>query len=243
MSVLTLENISFKYEDDNIIEDISLTLDNNEIISILGESGSGKTTLFNVIAGILTPQSGTMKLEDEILTSSNGKISYMMQKDLLLPFKTIEENVALPLILKGHSKKDALSKVQPLFDTFGLSDCQHKYPNALSGGMRQRAALLRTYMQSCSVALLDEPFSALDPLTKRKMHSWYLDIMSSIDLPTLFITHDVEEAIFLSDKIYILKGKPAKLIGPITLKANTHDEAFLLSEEFLEIKRMIFDIL
>ena len=166
--------------------------------------------------------------------------SYMLQKDLLLPYKTIIDNVILPLTLKGISKKDARKRVLPYFEEFGISGCERKYPNQLSGGMRQRAALLRTYMFSDEVALLDEPFSALDTITKGNMHTWYINIMKQIRLSTLFITHDIDEAILLSDRIYILGGRPGHITDEIRIAPDdVRHTDLLLSEHFLEYKKRI----
>lgn len=164
----------------------------------------------------------------------------MLQKDLLLPYRTVVDNVALPLIVKGTPKKEARARAWDLFAQFGLDGTQKKYPHQLSGGMRQRAALLRTYLASDGVALLDEPFSALDTITKCAMHEWYLNIMEKIDLSTIFITHDMDEAVKLSDRIYILSGKPGKITAEITIdvpRPRPHD--FDLTPEFLEYKRQI----
>ena len=168
----------------------------------------------------------------------------MLQKDLLLPYRTIEDNVALPLLLKGMKKAEARLQVSPLFAQFGLEGTQKKYPAQLSGGMRQRAALLRTYLFSQDVALLDEPFSALDTLTKSAIHKWYLDVMEQIRLSTLFITHDIDEAILLSDRIYLLSGQPGKIAGEIVIQEpKPRGEDFNLSPEFLDYKRRILSLL
>ena len=135
----------------------------------------------------------------------------MLQKDLLLPYRTIEDKRDPSAAAKGNAKKEARQKVLGPFEEFGISGTEKKYPGQLSGGMRQRAALLRTYMFSGEVALLDEPFSALDTLTRQEMHTWYLDVMEKLPLSTLFITHDIDEAILLSDRIYILGGKPGRI--------------------------------
>ena len=177
---LETKQVSKSFDGKKVIEDISISLQKNEIVSLLGVSGAGKTTLFNVISGLMEPDSGEVLLNGKEITGQAGHISYMLQKDLLLPYKTIEENVALPLMIKGEKKKDALAKVRPQFGPFGLAGTEKKYPSQLSGGMRQRAALLRTYLFSEGVALLDEPFSALDTITKSAMHKWYLDIMNQI---------------------------------------------------------------
>lgn len=168
----------------------------------------------------------------------------MLQKDLLLPYRTIEDNAALPLLLKGVKKKSARAQVSPLFEQFGLEGTQKKYPSQLSGGMRQRAALLRTYMFSKDVALLDEPFSALDTLTKSSMHKWYLNVMDKIQLSTLFITHDIDEAILISDRIYLLSGSPGKITAEIIIKEpKPRQDSFNLTAEFLEYKRKILSLL
>ena len=164
--------------------------------------------------------------------------------DLLLPYRTIEDNVALPLLLKGTKKEEARNQVRPMFAQFGLEGTQKKYPAQLSGGMRQRAALLRTYMFSQEVALLDEPFSALDTLTKSAIHRWYLDVMEKIHLSTLFITHDIDEAILLSDRIYLLSGSPGEIRDEIIIKEpKPRREDFNLTPEFLEYKRRILSLL
>ena len=174
------------------------------------------------------------------ITGRPGHISYMLQKDLLLPYRTIEDNVALPLLIKGENKKTARQKAGALFQEFGLEGTQEKYPKQLSGGMRQRAALLRTYMFSEDVALLDEPFSALDTLTKSDMHRWYLDVMDKIHLSTLFITHDIDEAILLSDRIYLLTGRPGRITEEIVIREpKPRRKDFNLTEEFLEYKKDI----
>ena len=196
--------------------------------------------MFNVISGLKKPDQGKIMLDGRDITGQPGNISYMLQKDLLLPYRTIEDNVALPLLIKGENKKAARQKAGELFQEFGLEGTQKKYPKQLSGGMRQRAALLRTYMFSKNVALLDEPFSALDTLTKSDMHRWYLDVMDKIHLSTLFITHDIDEAILLSDRIYLLTGRPGRITEEIVIREpKPRRKDFNLTEEFLEYKKDI----
>lgn len=240
MSDLIVTDVTLAYEHENIIEDISIELHDNELVCLLGASGGGKTTLFNVISGLKRPDQGNVLLNGRDITGQPGHISYMLQKDLLLPYRTIEDNVALPLLIRGEKKKDARQKVGAFFQEFGLEGTQKKYPKQLSGGMRQRAALLRTYMFSKDVALLDEPFSALDTLTKSDMHRWYLDVMDKIHLSTLFITHDIDEAILLSDRIYLLTGKPGKITDEITIREpKPRRQDFNLTAEFLRYKKEI----
>lgn len=241
---LTAEGISKSYDSVQILDNVSIELHNQEIVSLLGISGAGKTTLFNVISGLLTPDCGHVFLKGQDITGQAGHVSYMLQKDLLLPYRTVVDNVALPLLLHGTPKKEAREKAGALFAEFGLEGTQKKWPAQLSGGMRQRAALLRTYLSSEGVALLDEPFSALDTITKDAMHTWYLNVMQKIELSTLFITHDIDEAILLSDRIYILAGKPGRIITelPVTEpRPRTRD--FTLTDEFLRYKRKIIELL
>ena len=244
MNKLEVKNISKSFDGKPVLKDVSIELNRGELVCLLGVSGGGKTTLFNVISGLLSPDNGQVLLDGEDITNQSGHISYMLQKDLLLPYRTIEDNAALPLLLKGEKKKDARKKVSPLFEQFGLEGTQKKYPSQLSGGMCQRAALLRTYMFSKDVALLDEPFSALDTMTKSAMHKWYLDVMEKIQLSTLFITHDIDEAILISDRIYLLSGSPGEITGEIIIKEpKPRKDDFNLTAEFLEYKRKILSLL
>ena len=242
MEILKAENITKSFGDNLVLKDISITLNEGEIVGLLGVRGSGKTTLLNILSGIYTPDSGRVYLKGEDITGKPGEISYMLQKDLLFEYRRVIDNVTLPLILNGMSKKESREKVYPLFETFGIDGTQMQYPCELSGGMRQRAALLRTYLSSKGVALLDEPFSALDTITKSKIHKWYLDIMQNINLSTVFITHDIDEAILLSDRIYILTSNSTTEELVIDV-AKPRKSDFNLTDEFLEYKRKIVEIL
>lgn len=240
MAVLKVDKVSKSFDGEEIIRNISLELHEGEIVSLLGVSGGGKTTLFNIISGLSIPDDGAVYLNGENITGKPGNVSYMLQKDLLLPYRTIADNVALPLIIRGMKKAEARKKAASYFGEFGLQGTENKYPAQLSGGMKQRAALLRTYLFSEKVALLDEPFSALDMLTKGAVHEWYLDIMEKIKLSTLFITHDIDEAILLSDRIYLLTGKPGQLTKEIVIKEpKPRRKDFNLSEQFLNYKKEI----
>jgi len=233
-----------KFGSETIIRDVSIAVDQGELVSLLGVSGSGKTTLFNCISGIYTPVSGRVILDGEDITGTTGHISYMLQKDLLLPYKTIEDNVALPLFIRGVPKQEARQQASAHFEEFGLEGTQKKYPKQLSGGMRQRAALLRTYLFSDDVALLDEPFSALDTITKGKIHKWYLDVMEKINLTTVFITHDINEAVLLSDRIYIMTGKPGEVRSEMKIETpRSQRQDYDLTDEFMEYKRQIVALL
>ncbi len=238
MEKLEVRNVSLAFGDKQVLRDVSLYLKQGELVCLLGVSGGGKTTLFNVISGLLRPDEGQVFLDGEEVTGQPGRISYMLQKDLLLPYRTIQDNVALPLMLRGVKKKEARAQAVALFPQFGLEGTETLWPGQLSGGMRQRAALLRTYLFSQNVALLDEPFSALDTLTKGAVHEWYLKVMDEIRLSTLFITHDIDEAILLSDRIYLLMdGRMGEEIV-VDAPRPRHVE-FNLTPEFLAYKRRI----
>lgn len=242
MEKLTAEKITVIYDGENIIEDIDIHLCDGEVVSLLGVSGSGKTTLFNVLSGLSLPDNGRVLLDGEDVTGKTGKMSYMLQKDLLLPHYTVLDNVALPLIVRGEKKKIAREKALEHFEFFGLEGTEKKYPHQLSGGMRQRAAFLRTYLASDGVVLLDEPFSALDTITKTAVHQWYLDIMKEIKLSSFIVTHDIDEAILLSDRIYILSGRPGKITDEIVVDLpKPRNNAITMSEEFLTYKRKIVE--
>ena len=226
MDILSAENIKKSFDEKVILDGVNLTLQQGELLSLLGVSGAGKTTLFNCISG------------------KAGHISYMLQKDLLLPYKKIIDNVSLPLLLSGKSKKEARTEAGSHFAQFGLEGTQQQYPAELSGGMRQRAALLRTYLAGDRVALLDEPFSALDTITKSAMHRWYLSVMEEIKLSTIFITHDIDEAVLLSDRILILSGRPGKITHQITIaEPKPRRRDFNLTPEFLDYKKQVIDAL
>ena len=238
--ILQAEHITKAYGDNQVLQDISIHLEEGELVCVLGVSGVGKTTLFNILSGLVLPDRGQILLENEDVTGKTGNLSYMLQKDLLLQHKTVLDNVALPLVLKGVKKKAAREQAAAYFKQFGLEGTELKYPSQLSGGMRQRAALLRTYMCGDRVALLDEPFSALDTLTRTAVQEWYLGVMEEIKLSTLFITHDIDEAILLSDRIYILNGAPGEIRDEIVIKEKKpRAEDFALSDAFLEYKRQI----
>ena len=257
--------VTKRYEGAAVVENISLELPENGIISLLGPSGAGKTTLFNVLAGVDSPDEGRIFLNGRDITGISGQVSYMMQKDLLLEYRTVLDNVILPLLIRREvpsgllpvpprngkqagvfrrvTRNEARAYGASFFPRFGLSGCEKKYPRQLSGGMRQRAALLRTCMLSNPVILLDEPFSALDALTRRSMHEWFQEIAGEMRFAALFITHDIEEAVMLSDTVYILAGgekQPGRLGGRFEVQTpRPRNEAFSVSEEFTSLKKKI----
>ena len=238
MTEIKLENVSYAYDEQQILKDISLQVEAGQVVAILGPSGVGKTTLFNLIAGILEVQSGRIVLDGQ--ENPKGRVSYMLQKDLLLEHKTVLGNVILPLLIRKVSKKEAMEQATEILKEFGLFDVADKYPHELSGGMRQRVALLRTYMFGHKLFLLDEAFSALDELTKMELHAWYLDIHRRLGLTTLLITHSIEEALALSDRIYILKNRPGQIVADLQLTWSDNEDKEL---QKLRYKQEILRIL
>lgn len=246
MEIIKLEtqHISKSFAGELIIKDINIRLGENELVSLLGVSGIGKSTLFNIIAGVLSPECGRVFLNGEDITGQAGKVSYMQQKDLMQRHMTVLDNIALPLFIRGVPKRQAREEALNLFADFGLEGTEKKYPAQLSGGMRQRGALLRTYLFSQEVALFDEPFSALDAITKSAMHRWYIDLMNRLKMSTLFITHDIDEAILLSDRVYIMTGPPGEIVNEIIIDTpRPRGDEFLVSDAFLWYKRQIVKLL
>ncbi|MGI6361124.1 MAG: ABC transporter ATP-binding protein [Bacillota bacterium] len=236
--VLKAENVSKTFEDKPVFKNLSLCLYEGEMLCLTGASGIGKTTLFNLLSGLIKPDEGRIFLGEQDITGLPGQISFMQQKDLLLPYYTVLHNTALPLLVKGMEKIKALAKAEKYFPFFGLEGYQELYPHELSGGMRQRAALLRTYMQSQQVVLLDEPFGALDAATRYKMQEWYLEIAETMQLSTIFITHDLDEAILLSDRILVLGGQPAQITAELKITYPHHKrQQFSVSEDFIHYKK------
>ncbi len=209
MAKIIADKISKTLDGLYTLADISLTVGENEIVVVLGPSGCGKSTLLNIISGLLKPDSGTIKIDGEDWTGKTARVSYMQQKDLLLDSRNILDNVTIPLLLKGIPQREARDSAHSYLPDFGLDGFAHYYPRQLSGGMRQRAALLRTYLFASDILLLDEPFAALDAITRRKMHLWLLELYKRYQSSILFVTHDIEEALMLADRIYIFSQRPA----------------------------------
>ena len=233
---IDIKNIKKSFDNMEILKDISMEVNEGELVSILGPSGSGKSTIFNILTKIIDSDEGTIKI--------NGDISYMYQKDMMVPWKRVIDNIGIPLVFKGISKNKAREIVLDNIKDFGLEGFEYKYPIKLSGGMKQRANFLKTYLTSKDIILLDEPFGALDSLTRRKMQSWLIDLRRKMNSTILLITHDIEEAILLSDRIYILSEKPAVVKEEIivNLPKGRGNEIVTL-EEFVKIKKNIMKLI
>ena len=222
MNKLEVRGVSKRFGDQQVLDDVSITMKEGELVCLLGISGAGKSTLFNIISGLMLPDKGQVLLDGEDITGKTGRISYMLQKDLLLPYRTIVDNAALPLLLQGVPKQEARKQASAHFADFGLEGTENKWPHQLSGGMRQRAALLRTYLFSQNVALLDEPFSALDHQTRLSVSADIHRIIRQEGKTSLLVTHDISEAISLSDRVVVFSHRPATVKHIHDLSALRH---------------------
>lgn len=233
---IEIKNVSKRFGEKLILKDINIKVEEKQLVAILGPSGSGKSTIFNILTNLIKADSGEVTV--------NGEIAYMYQKDMLVPWKKIIDNIGLPCIFKGKSKLEARKEVKKYLNTFGLEGYENKYPMQLSGGMKQRANFLKTYLTSSDILLLDEPFGALDSITRRNMQKWLLDLRISMGSTILFITHDIEEAIFLADKVYVISDSPAIIKGVVEVDLpKLRDSNIIVTEKFVGIKKEILNIM
>jgi ABC-type nitrate/sulfonate/bicarbonate transport system ATPase subunit len=245
---LILKNVSMVFHGDGhaftALAPIDLEVPAGRFVSLIGPSGCGKSTIFNIAAGLQLPTTGRVIIGGEDATGTIGQVGYMLQKDLLLPWRTVLDNVALGMEIRGVPKSEARERALPLLHRYGLGGFEHRYPSALSGGMRQRAALLRTLLIDVDVILLDEPFGALDAQTKAHMQEWLLQLFQDFGRTVILVTHDVEEAIFLSDDIYVMASRPGRIIEkmPIDLP-RPRDRSIVSSPRFVAMKKYCLDLL
>ena len=248
MSLLEFEHVSYQYpgEDFDIIDDLSFSVEPGSFHCIIGVSGCGKSTIFRMTNGLLQPKSGTIRVGGKPIGEQKHYCGYMPQKDLLFPWRTIGENLALPLeIMGGLSRAERRERIDDALADVGLEGCRDKMPDELSGGMRQRAAFARTMLTGSDLLLLDEPFSALDFLTRISMQEWLLGQWEKHKKTILFITHDVEEAVFLSGSvlavtstpIHTLTEVPVPATYPRTRECLTHPDMVALREDLIDVLR------
>ncbi|WAA12862.1 ABC transporter ATP-binding protein [Fervidibacillus halotolerans] len=241
MKLLEVNHLSKSFGNQEILKDISFHVEDGEFVSILGPSGSGKSTLFRMIGGITKPSSGSIILRGENIIGKKGHISYIPQSSSLFPWRTVLQNVLLDQELSGKVDKE---RAVQLIERAGLKGYEHAYPHELSGGMKQRVSFIRSFMNPQSLILLDEPFSALDEFTRLSMHKWLLSIWSENKKSILFVTHNIEEALFLSDRLIIFSEKPANIKAEFTLPfSRPRNTELLLTEPFLQWKRKVFSLL
>ncbi|MGJ8610591.1 MAG: ABC transporter ATP-binding protein [Octadecabacter sp.] len=242
MTLLDLKNVSVTLGDTAVLDDITLHVAKGEFVSILGPSGAGKSTIFRLLTGALPLQGGSITCAGCPLSDQRDGFAFMPQRDALMPWRRIIDNLTLGLEIRGTPRTKARAQVAPMLAEFGLDGFADHYPAQLSGGMRQRAALLRTVVQGCPVQLLDEPFGALDALTRTQMQTWFETRWQDARWTTVLVTHDVREAVALSDRIYVLSRRPARVITEITvplprprLGRATTAQAHAIEAQLLEI--------
>jgi ABC-type nitrate/sulfonate/bicarbonate transport system ATPase subunit len=237
MSHLVMNAVSKSFGQNKVLSEMNFSIQKDEFVSIIGPSGSGKSTIFNLIGGILSPDKGNIILQDEVINGKRGYISYMPQTPSLFPWRTILENVVLGQELHG---KREVEKAKEMLAIAGLSEYEKAFPHELSGGMKQRAAFIRALLSPQPIICLDEPFSALDELTRFDMQKWLLSIWETHKRTILFITHNIEEAMFLSDRMIVLSQKPAKIVTEIQVPYDRpRSEKIFLNETFMQLKREI----
>ncbi len=242
-----MRDLSFDFEHEPVLSGISFDAEPGSFVSILGPSGCGKSTLLNILAGLLPGASGEVMLDDRVLSGISGRFAYMPQEDLLMPWRTVLDNVCLPLLLRrGEQRMDKLSArrhAASYFEQFGLQGYEHKYPDELSGGMRQRAAFLRTVLSDAKVLLLDEPFGALDAITRQRLQRWLAELRRRLGRTIVLVTHDIDEAVFLSDRIYVFSQRPARIVLQIEVPTPAAERSWEWLLSTGEIKQQVHQAL
>ena len=245
--MLTFQNVSFQYQEDAqpMLRELSFQVEDGEFVSVIGHSGCGKSTIFRLVNRLLEPQGGEIFVDGKNIRTLKNYCGYMPQQDLLFPWRTVADNVRLPLEIRGGmSKAEMNEKVQSTLQTVGLGNWGKKSPSELSGGMRQRAAFARPVLTGSDLLLLDEPFSALDYLTRLNMREWLLEQWEKEQKTVLFITHDVEEALFLSSRILVVEDTPITHLRSIEVPAEyPRNMEMLRNPEILQLKEELIGLL
>lgn len=239
MAELTLVKVGKSFGDTSVLKDVSFHVGNAEFVSILGPSGSGKSTIFHLIGGLYQPDEGRIELDGSSIVGQRGSISYMPQNPSLFPWRTVLENTILGSEIVGEQDRKA-AKV--MIQKAGLEGYENAYAHQLSGGMKQRAAFIRSLLSPQPLICLDEPFSALDEFTRLEMQKWLLSLWGEYKRSVLFVTHNIEEALFLSDRVIVLSERPTQVKQEFTIPfKRPREESLLLTEEFLELKKSIYN--
>jgi ABC-type nitrate/sulfonate/bicarbonate transport system ATPase subunit len=228
-----------------VLQDVSVRVAPGEFVSVIGPSGCGKSSLLTILTGLLRPLSGQVLVDGVDVTGHVGLTGYMPQKDLLLPWRSVLDNAAIGLEMRGMGRRDARREAMRWFGRFGLEGFERAYPSALSGGMRQRTALLRTFLAGRDILLLDEPLGALDAITRMDMQQWLLDVWESLGKTIVLVTHDVDEALFLSQRVYVMTPRPGRIAAEIAVdipRPRDH-HAVVTSPRFAELKRFVLQTL
>lgn len=238
MGELRVQELSKSFGEKSVLDNVTLSVDEGEFVSVLGPSGSGKSTLFHLIGGISHPDTGDIYLDGKQINGKRGSISYTPQSPSLLPWRTVLQNVVLGAEISGVKNEEAALE---MIERAGLTGYERAYPHELSGGMKQRVAFIRSLLSPQSIICLDEPFSALDEFTRLEMQKWLLSIWKEYKRSILFVTHNIDEAIYLSDRIIVLSTNPATVKKEFSIPfTRPRDENILLSEEFLKWKKAIY---
>ena len=214
---LELRSLGKRFGELEVLRELSLAARGGEFVAILGPSGCGKSTALSILTGGTPASSGEVLVDGAVDGVAAGRFAYMPQADALLPWRRVLDNATLGLEVRGTPRREARERVRPLLPTFGLDGFEDAYPFQLSGGMRQRAALLRTVVQECEVLLLDEPFGALDALTRTEMQGWLESVWAQFRWTVLLVTHDVREAVYLADRVYVLSPRPGTVVAELTI--------------------------
>ena len=226
--------------------DVNLTIDRHERVGIVGPSGCGKSTLLSAIAGLIQPNEGTIAIEDAITPDERlRRCALMPQRDLLLPWRTAIDNAAIAVENRGVNKRDARDRTRPLFERFGLARFEERTPAELSGGMRQRVAFLRTLMAEKDILLLDEPFAALDSITRSGMQEWLLTALHQEPRTVVLVTHDVDEALLLTQRVMVMSARPGRVVRTLEtdFPRDRSRREIVTSSEFTSLKESALEAL
>lgn len=236
---ICLQKVSVAFDGQAVLKELGFTIAEDSFVSLIAPSGAGKSTILKLLTGVLRPDTGTILVDGETITGLNTKFSYLPQEDMLLPWLSVYQNATLYQKLH-HLAADPV-KIKRLLAVFGLAGTENLLPDQLSGGMRQRAAVLRTMLNPASYLLLDEPFGALDAMTRSLMQDWLLALPADLKRTTILVTHDIEEALYLSDRILVLSAKPARIIRDIPIQTKRRDRQWLLEQA--PLKETIYQLL